>query len=227
MAKYNFAAESAENFEQKCLCVLVLDTSGSMMGKPIMDLNKGLVDFYKEIEGDNTTSQRLEIAMISFNSTSNLIQEPALVENVAISELSACGSTVMVTAIKDAIQLVEDRKNWYKSTGQKYYRPWIILMTDGEPDSDQDVEWLSRKIKEDTNNKKYVFLPIGVEGANMQILTKIQGNIPPMMLKGTRFGDFFKWLSASMGTVVKADVGEKVNLSEGSDSWMDEFFTIG
>ena len=30
MAKNDFSAESAENFEQKCLCVLVLDVSGSM-----------------------------------------------------------------------------------------------------------------------------------------------------------------------------------------------------
>lgn len=30
MAKINFSAEVAENYEQKCLCVLVLDISGSM-----------------------------------------------------------------------------------------------------------------------------------------------------------------------------------------------------
>ena len=30
MATNNFSAEFAENYEQKCLCVLVLDVSGSM-----------------------------------------------------------------------------------------------------------------------------------------------------------------------------------------------------
>ena len=227
MAKYNFSTESAENYEQKCLCVLVLDTSGSMIGKPIAELNQGLIDFYEEIEGDETTSQRLEIALISFNNTSLLVQEPALVENVAIPELKANGCTAMVSALKDAIQLVEDRKSWYKSTGQKYYRPWIILMTDGEPTDDKnEVYGLSQKIKMDTENKRYVFLPIGVEGANMNILKELQGTIPPMRLKGTRFSAFFKWLSASMGSVVKAEAGDKVNLSAGSDSWMDNFFTI-
>ena len=227
MAKYNFSTESAENYEQKCLCVLVLDTSGSMSGQPIAELNQGLIDFYEEIEGDETTSQRLEIALISFNTTSQLVQEPALVENVAIPELKANGCTAMVSALKDAIQLVEDRKAWYKSTGQKYYRPWIILMTDGEPtDAQNEVDSLSQKIKLDSENKRYVFLPIGVEGANMNVLKELQGSIPPMKLKGTRFSAFFKWLSASMGSVVKAEMGEKVNLSAGSDSWMDEFYTI-
>lgn len=227
MAKYNFSTESAENYEQKCLCVLVLDTSGSMSGKPISELNQGLIDFYEEIEGDETTSQRLEIALISFNSTSQIVQEPALVENIAIPELKANGYTAMVSALKDAIQLVEDRKSWYKSTGQKYYRPWIILMTDGEPtDNKNEVYNLSQRIKTDTESKRYVFLPIGVEGANMDILKELQGTIPPMKLKGTRFSAFFKWLSASMGSVVKTEIGEKVDLSAGSDSWMDNFFSI-
>lgn len=227
MTKYNFSTESAENYEQKCLCVLVLDTSGSMSGKPISELNQGLIDFYEEIESDETTSQRLEIALISFNSTSQIVQEPALIENIAIPELKAMGRTAMVSALYDAIQLVEDRKSWYKSTGQKYYRPWIILMTDGEPTDDiNEVNNLSQKIKIDTENKRYVFLPIGVEGANMDVLKELQGTIPPMKLKGTRFSAFFKWLSASMGSVVKTEIGEKVDLSTGSDSWMDDFFSI-
>ena len=33
MAKNDFSSEVAENYEQKCLCVLVLDVSGSM-GSP-------------------------------------------------------------------------------------------------------------------------------------------------------------------------------------------------
>lgn len=227
MTKYNFSTESAENYEQKCLCVLVLDTSGSMSGKPISELNQGLIDFYEEIESDETTSQRLEIALISFNSTSQIVQEPALIENIAIPELKAMGCTAMVSALYDAIQLVEDRKSWYKSTGQKYYRPWIILMTDGEPTDDtNEVNNLSQKIKIDTENKRYAFLPIGVEGANMDVLKELQGTIPPMKLKGTRFSAFFKWLSASMGSVVKTEIGEKVDLSAGSDSWMDDFFSI-
>ena len=42
---YTFdAAEFAENPEPRVPCVLLLDTSGSMTGKPIAELNEGLVD---------------------------------------------------------------------------------------------------------------------------------------------------------------------------------------
>ena len=223
MAKNDFTGESAENYEQKCLCVLVLDVSGSMRGKPIAELNQGLKAFYQEISADETTKQRLEIALIEFNSTVKNTLSPALVDNFTMPELEASGSTTMVDAVNAAIDLVADRKAWYKETNQNYYRPWIILMTDGEPDSDQDITTLAQRIQNDTTQKRYAFMPIGVEGANMKILEQIKGNIPPMKLQGTKFSAFFKWLSASMGTVVTAEEGQKVDLTEGASDWMSAF----
>jgi uncharacterized protein YegL len=222
MAKNDFSTETATNFEQKCLCVLVLDVSGSMNGTPIVELNKGLQDFYNDIEGDESTSQKLEISLITFSHIVTTVQEPALVENFKMPTLKANGSTAMVNAVNEAIRKVQARKEWYKSTGQNYHRPWIILMTDGEPDDDQDVTGLSARIKADTAAKKYAFLPIGVEGANMTILSQIAGDIPAMPLKGTKFQQFFKWLSTSMGTVGEGTEGEKVTLPDPSD-WMNVF----
>lgn len=223
MAKNDFSTEAAENFEQKCLCVLVLDVSGSMIGAPINELNKGLKEFYGEISSDETTRQRLEVSMITFNHKVRTVQEPALVENFQMPQLEASGSTALVDAVNEAIDKVAARKQWYKSTNQPYYRPWIILMTDGEPDNDQDVNALAERIKQDTANKRYAFLPIGVEDANMQILDKIKGEIPPMKLQGTKFSSFFKWLSASMGTVVTSEEGQQVDLTPGADDWMAAF----
>ena len=223
MAKNDFSAEAAENYEQKCLCVLVLDVSGSMSGEPIQELNKGLQDFYQEIDKDNTTRQRLEVSLITFSHIVNTVQEPALVENFTMPTLSASGSTAMVTAVNHAIDKVAARKQWYKDTNQAYYRPWIILMTDGEPDSDQDVAGLAQRIKQDVAAKKYAFLPIGVEGAKMSILKQIESGIPAMKLQGTKFSSFFKWLSASMGTVVSAEEGQQVDLSAGAEDWRSAF----
>jgi uncharacterized protein YegL len=249
MAKNDFSAESASNYEQKCLCVLVLDVSGSMRaviggdlrytgqtemidGKlysiveggtaKIDELNNGLQDFYHEISEDDTTSQRLEISLITFNDIVTTVQEPALVENFTMPVLTADGETALVDAVNEAIKKVQARKDWYKSTGQNYYRPWIILMTDGEPDKGQDVAGLAKRIKADTEARKYAFLPIGVQGANMSVLNQIAGNIPAMQLQGAKFSQFFKWLSASMGTVVKAEEGDKVTLADPSD-WMNTF----
>ena len=251
MAKNDFFGESAENYEQKCLCVLVLDVSGSMneiiddsntveTGRQVFvdgkmynvveggiskldNLNEGLKSFYDEISNDDTTSQRLEIAIVTFNDQVRCIQSPSLIANMNMPILLADGNTALVDAMNEAIDLVADRKNWYKSTNQTYYRPWIILMTDGEPNSGQDVETLAARIKKDCNDKRYAFLPIGVDNANMAILQQLQGNIPAMKLKGTKFSSFFKWLSASMGTVVTSEEGQKVDLTNGVSDWMEAF----
>jgi uncharacterized protein YegL len=222
MAKNDFSAETATNYEQKCLCVLVLDVSGSMRGTPIAELNRGLQEFYKEIADDESTSQRLEVSLITFNNIVKTVQEPALVENFTMPTLKADGSTALVNAVNEAIDKVTARKQWYKDSGQNYYRPWIILMTDGEPDDNQDVNGLANRIKADTAAKRYAFLPIGVDGAEMSMLDKIKGDIPPMHLQGAKFSQFFKWLSASMGTVVNATEGENVTLADPSD-WMNAF----
>ncbi len=256
MAKNDFSAEAAVNYEQKCLCVLVLDTSGSMCGvvdgnyKPtgrqimiegelyecveggvtkLEELNKGLRAFHDEIYNDDTSSQRIEVALIAFNDSVQMLQEPALVENFTMPALQASGNTALVDAMDAAIDLVENRKRWYKNTGQTYYRPWIILMTDGEPNAGQDINRLARRIKSDTANKKYVFLPIGVTGADMDILHSIEGEgngkIPALPLKGAKFANFFKWLSSSIGTIVNAQEGQSVSL-DSPGSWIDEIYNI-
>lgn len=225
MAKNDFSAESAENFEQKCLCVLVLDVSGSMRGEPIRELNNGLQDFYNEIMADETTSQRLEVSIMTFNQAVQTLQEPALIENVTIPTLTAYGSTAMCDAVNEAIDKVEARKKWYKDTNQPYYRPWIILMTDGEPDDGQDVYGLAKRIESDVKAKHYVFMSVGIEGANMKTLQTLQGSgMAPAKLKGLKFKQFFQWLSASMGTIVNHTEGEKVDLTpDPLDNWMDSY----
>ncbi len=229
MAHNDFAAESPTNYEQKCLCVLVIDTSGSMSGPPIQQLNQGLTEFYEQVKIDPTAANRLEICILTFNSYIECVTEPALVEKLTVPTLNASGSTKMVDAVREAMATVEARKGWYKETGQPYYRPWIILMTDGEPDSEQDIEALAQEIHLATSNdanqgRKFVFFAVGVQGANMDILKKISSpQMLPQKLGGLKFKEFFKWLSASMTTITSSKEGEKVNLKQHATDWMEGF----
>ena len=252
MANNDFSTEVAENYEPKCFCVLVLDISGSMneiientsettqTGQTIFvdgktynvvnggtskldNLNKSLKQFYDNIESDDTMSQRLELSVITFNDNLTIVQEPSLISNCEIPILEANGDTTLVDAVYEAIELVDARKKWYKSTNQAYYRPWIVLITDGEPDECQDIATLAERIKEDTAHKRYAFLPIGVDNANMSVLQSIQGQIPAMKLKGTKFSSFFKWLSGSMEVIVSGGTGQKINISNGASDWMDSY----
>ena len=54
------------NPEPRCPCLLLLDTSGSMSGRPIEELNQGLRVFKEELTSDDMAMQRVEVAVITF-----------------------------------------------------------------------------------------------------------------------------------------------------------------
>lgn len=209
----SFGGESPNNYEQKCLCVLVLDVSGSMAGNPIDQLNQGLKDFQKELQNDFVAAQRIEVAIVTFSSTVDTVLQPKLSADFEMPILKSSGSTKLVDGVRMAINIVEQRKAWYRSTGQTYYRPWIMLITDGEPDSDQDIVGLSSEIKTKVDNKGFMFYTVGVEGYNHSKLSQIcHPATPPMPLKGLAFKDLFKWLSASITMVSKSSDGQNLQL---------------
>ena len=213
-----FHGETPDNYEQKCLCTLVLDTSGSMGGEPIRELNRGLQEFYAAIEEDLIAANRLEVNIITFGSQIRTVQEPSLIDNFDMPTLGVGGTTRLVDAVREAMRKTEERKQWYKETGQPYYRPIVVLITDGEPDRDQDVNGLSGEITEAVNSKKFTFFGLGVKGYNHQILQKVcPPTAPPMPLSGYKFSEFFKWLSNSIGIITKSKEGETIDLPPISD----------
>ncbi|MEI3652149.1 MAG: hypothetical protein V6D39_19700 [Dolichospermum lemmermannii FEM_B0920] len=92
-------AEFADNPEPRCPVVLLLDISGSMSGSPIAQLNAGLATFKQEIEQDATASLRVEVAIITFGSTPELLQDFITIDQFHPPNLSTSGTTSMGSAI--------------------------------------------------------------------------------------------------------------------------------
>lgn len=115
-----------------CLC---LDVSGSMIGEPINELNKGVNMFYDSIRDDEVASFPLEISIVTFGkSGAECVADFA---SLAISPnppiLTANGFTPMGEAVNMALDNLKNRKQEYKDAGVDYYQPWLVLMTDGCP----------------------------------------------------------------------------------------------
>ena len=225
MGAERFAGESAQNLEQKCLCVLVLDVSGSMRGEKLDSLNQGVRDFFTQIQTADGVPEslidQLEIAIMQYDEEVRELP-PTLTERGSMTET--------VVAIEEAIKLVEDRKAFYKSTGQAYYRPWIIVMTDGEPNGSKatqaDIDAIAQRVAMEADpktGKKYMIMGIGVgKDANMETLKKMTAG-RAMALQGLKFGAFFEWLSASLSIVASSKEGDKIDISEGASNWMSSF----
>jgi uncharacterized protein YegL len=203
--------EFADNPDSRCAVVLLLDTSSSMSGQRIEELNKGLVTFQQELSQDHFASRRVEVAIITFDSSVNTVQNFVTVDQFNPPYLSATGSTAMGQAIETGLNLLESRKAVYRNTGIEYYRPWVLLITDGGPtDNWQNAAQMVRQL---AANKGVQFWAIGVQGANINILSQIAPtNKPPVMLKGLDFPDLFKWLSNSMSVVSASKPGDQTAL---------------
>lgn len=201
-----FDIEFVENPEPRCPVVLLLDTSGSMSGDRINELNAGLASFKQDVDKDTTASLRVEVAIITFDSSVHIVQDFVTMDNFYPPQLTTSGTTSMGEGIELALNEVESRKAIYKSNGIQYYQPWIFLITDGGPtDSWQSA---AQRVRQADADRKISFYAVGVQGADMNILGQIAPvNIPPLMLKGLQFQKMFRWLSDSMKRVSSSKVG--------------------
>lgn len=197
--------------------VLLLDTSGSMAGSKIAALNAGLTLFKQDVSTDDLACKRVDLAVVTFGTSVAVLHDFTSVEEFEAPALAADGSTPMGEAIRKAAELVEQRKQQYKAQGTDYYRPWIFMITDGEPTDMQpgDATWndVVRLVQDGEAQKKFMFFAVAVEPANIEVLRQIAPPArPPVKLKGQRFRELFQWLSKSQSLVSASKVGEQVRL---------------
>jgi uncharacterized protein YegL len=213
------AVEFAENPEPRVPCVLILDTSTSMHGPRITELNKGLEAYRQELLADPLASKRVEVAIVTFGGRVTRLVEFTTAVDFDPPKLQVIGGTPMGEAITTALDMIEERKACYRENGIAYYRPWAFLITDGQP-NDHWKPVISR-VHGGEQNKAFCFFAVGVEGAEMSILEQISVR-KPLWLQGMKFRELFSWLSNSQQAVSRSSPGDEVPLQDpttGPSGW--------
>ena len=206
-----------ENTSQRLPCALVLDGSGSMAGAPIDELNAGLRLLEQELKNDDVASQRVQLLVIRFgdNNEVTVLSDWKDAMDFQAPQIHADGVSPLGAAVTVALNKIEEQKERYRKNGIGYNRPWLFLLTDGEP-TDADWEQDAARCRNAEQAGKVVFFGIGVGPANLEKLERFSSR-KPMQLQGLKFRELFVWLSRSAQTTSKAARGSDVQLSAPTD----------
>lgn len=197
--------------EKHIACVLLVDTSGSMQGSPIAELNEGLAEFGRALQEDAKAYGCADVCVISFDSQVRTIVPFCSAAEYTAPVLSAGGQTALNEGIITALDAIDQRKQEYRNIGVDYWRPWLFLMTDGGPtDSNYEAD-AKRRLQDALTRKKINFFPMGVGGANTRKLKEYTLNGSGLVLKASlnSFKEAFVWVSNSMSVISNSNPYEK------------------
>lgn len=220
--------EYHNNPAQRTPCLLVLDASGSMDEKSaesgrkrIDELNDGLLMLQNELQSDDTASHRVQLAIVCVGGPAgdaDLLMGWTDATEFHAPRLSAGGLTPLGKGLAMALKIVEQQKLELRMNSIGYTRPWIIVISDGEP-TDDPLSWqeTAQACLAAEAAKRCIIYPIAVADANVALLQQISVT-PTVKLSEAKFREYFQWLSSSLASLSRSTPGTSVQL-EAASPW--------
>lgn len=193
--------------EPRPLPIFVLaDTSGSMRGEKINELNLALREMLNALNAADDIRGKFQLSVIAFGGDVKVLQPLADIEGLILTELSAAGNTPMGQAFEMVREMIEDRN----VVSSRAYTPTIVLISDGLP-TDCTEEMYRRKnyfdweplvdLHNGERSSKCQRMALGIgEDADIDMLKSFIDNpeIPVIKTKdASGITKFFRWVTMS------------------------------
>jgi len=194
--------------EPRALPIFILaDTSGSMEGEKINELNLALREMLSTLRNVNDIRGKFQLAIIGFGGEeAEIIQPLADITDITLSELSAEGRTPMGDAFNKLSEIIEDKNR----VSSRAYTPTIVLISDGLPTDfpsntvsfQNFLKWEPlKKLQSGDRSKKCQRLAMGIgQDANNDMLKAFINDPEIPLLKAkdvSGIAVFFKWVTMS------------------------------
>lgn len=235
------------NHARRVPCVLLLDTSSSMLQiresqsdgqqeecsdeegqrisedskKPIDLLNEALPQLRQDLMEDELAQDAVELTVITFGGSPKVIFEWQHADQIEFPEFQASGHTPLGAAINDGLDMIDARRKWYRQENIHSFRPWIFILTDGEPNDPENVlkEATSRirvqqGLDSELNNPRLYVHAISTDNS-----AKAMGRLAAITphtyyLRDVAYRELFGWWSDSLIGVSAAAPGVMAQLPE-------------
>lgn len=212
--------ELVDNPSARLPVCVALDTSYSMDGAPLRELQFSIEAFFDAVRTDEMARITADIALLKYGGTVENLSPFSSVDSQPRVQLIASGDTPMGGAILQSLQLLEDRKRELSHMGVDYYQPWLVLLTDGLPTDPGDLRSAYGKCRNLIESGKLTVLSIAIgDDADMRVLEDFSSSGRALRIGHTDLKPFFQWLSKSITVVSMSNPGES-----GSSSIVDDDF---
>ena len=198
----DFSAPATGSSRKVPIC-LVLDCSGSMRFPDgtrlpkIDELNLNIDAFLEYVRNDPKASKICDLCIITMGDAVRVISRYTTVDRIHFGHFSAGGGTPLGTAMSTAVDLLTERRQFYRDNDIEHYKPILMVMTDGDPTD--DITEISQRVSTMVANKEIKIFPVGVGlSFNQNTLAQFSPLLRPKLIRNSEaFDKLFKLLSAS------------------------------
>lgn len=216
--------ELISNTENRTPVMFCLDCSFSMRHQHRLDrVMDGLREFCRDMAKDPVAGLSVELCIIGFGGNApTLVMDFTPPGRVSLPVLKADGNTPLTEGVRLALDTLEARKMRYDQNGIPIYRPWLIIIGDGDDTgSKKELEQMAAHLKAESDAKHLNVLCITVGDEDKicySSLMKLSPDGKVQYLKDLKFREFFAWLSRSMEKTSRS-IGHEEPLYESTVTW--------
>jgi uncharacterized protein YegL len=189
-----------------------------MSGQPIMELNAGLRVLAQDLKDDSVARQRVRLLVLRIGEPNDVQVVTDWTDAIDFDPptIDADGATPLGAGVRRALMEIEEQKRQFDDNGIPFNRPWLFILTDGEP-TDPDWEAAAAECRAAEAAGKVTAFCIGVGSANLQQLGRFSSRTPKQ-LDAVHFREFFLWLSRSAKVGSQKAANEAIQMAA-TDDW--------
>lgn len=178
---------------------ILLDTSGSMRGEPILSVNVGLQAMIGALRQDPYALESVHLSIITFDIEAREYLPLTSLDNVNLGEITVpdAGATFMGAALELLIERVDRDVKKTTAASKGDWRPLLFVMTDGSPSDLHAFRQAVPEIK--ARNFGSIIACAAGPKAKQAVLREMTDRVVMLdTMDASAFSGFFKWVSASV-----------------------------
>ena len=203
--------EKQEN-NHRLLISLIIDNGSSIGSIRLNQFKDSLRDFERAIIEEGLTSN-VDLNIIGFGGF-----EPKIIKNfddprIKFDSIDSGGIQVLGKSMELAMKQLHTRQGHYDNIGTMVYKPWLIVLSDG--DAYGDLSSAIDSLKTSIKAGELIYFPFALNDeeleGTMDGLVKVK---PFLQLKNNDFSGLFKWMKNTVIERLNTDITQKMTLSK-------------